>query len=137
MIHHPYLQVTLSTRPLGLESQRGVTCQYVLVPRHRKSKKALGGAANGLHAGEDGGGADHVSGLGGEVSGLDEADAGVEDDPPAEPDGEGTEQQAAPTTGDEKRANGKGYGAKRRRAESSQGREKKRAKRPAVSKAHR
>ena len=44
MIHRPYLQVTLSTKPLGLEvgpKGRNVTCQYVRV-RRRKSKPAPG-----------------------------------------------------------------------------------------------
>lgn len=40
MVHRPYLQITLSTRPLGLEEGskgRNVTCQYIIV-RRRKSK---------------------------------------------------------------------------------------------------
>lgn len=42
MTHRPYLQITLSTRPLGLEEGtkgRNVTCQYVMV-RRRKTKPA-------------------------------------------------------------------------------------------------
>jgi len=35
MTHNPYLQVTLSTKPLGLEAAVGVTCQYVLARRRR------------------------------------------------------------------------------------------------------
>lgn len=40
MVHRPFLQITLSTKPLGLEQGpkgRNVTCQYVMV-RRRKSK---------------------------------------------------------------------------------------------------
>lgn len=40
MTHHPYLQITLSTAPLGLEERdgevgRNTTCQYVLGKRAR------------------------------------------------------------------------------------------------------
>ena len=38
MTHHPYLQITLSTSPLGLEdgeAGRNVSCQYVLAKRKR------------------------------------------------------------------------------------------------------
>ena len=48
MTHNPYLQVTLSAKPLGLEANLGVTCQYVLAPRHR-SKSGKGDKAE-LHA---------------------------------------------------------------------------------------
>jgi hypothetical protein len=42
MIHRPYLQITLSTQPLGLEEGakgRNVTCQYVMT-RRKKTKSA-------------------------------------------------------------------------------------------------
>ena len=32
------MQVTLSTRPLGLEMQTGVTCQYEVLPRKRTGR---------------------------------------------------------------------------------------------------
>jgi hypothetical protein len=38
MLHRPYLQVTLSTVPLGLEKGRNVTCQTVFVGRRRGSR---------------------------------------------------------------------------------------------------
>lgn len=43
MTHHPYLQITLSTTPIGLEegeSGRSVTCQYVLAKRKRRDGDA-------------------------------------------------------------------------------------------------
>ncbi|GFZ44156.1 hypothetical protein JCM24511_01877 [Saitozyma sp. JCM 24511] len=40
MTHHPYLEITLSARPLGLESERDTTCQYLLVRRRRNRGKA-------------------------------------------------------------------------------------------------
>ncbi|KAK4686428.1 hypothetical protein P7C73_g3700, partial [Tremellales sp. Uapishka_1] len=44
MTHQPYLKITLSTRPLGLEKQRNVTCQYVMIRRRRpKASKAAPG----------------------------------------------------------------------------------------------
>ncbi|ORY32570.1 hypothetical protein BCR39DRAFT_522914 [Naematelia encephala] len=39
MTHQPFLQITLSTSPLGWESRRGVTCQYVMVRRRRPRNK--------------------------------------------------------------------------------------------------
>ena len=45
MTHHPFLQITLSTRPLGLEKRHDpdghgghtfITCQHITVPRRRK-----------------------------------------------------------------------------------------------------
>lgn len=45
MTHHPHLQITLSTRPLGLEKKHDpdgngghtfVTCQHITIPRRRK-----------------------------------------------------------------------------------------------------
>ena len=39
MIHHPYLEITLSTKPLGLEEKRDVTLQYV-VTRRKKSRES-------------------------------------------------------------------------------------------------
>lgn len=44
MLHRPYLQITLSTRPLGLEEApkgRNVSCQYV-IKRRRKGKGRKG-----------------------------------------------------------------------------------------------
>ncbi|EIW70864.1 hypothetical protein TREMEDRAFT_61376 [Tremella mesenterica DSM 1558] len=38
MSHHPWLEITLSTSPLGLEKEYGVTCQYVLTGRKRSKK---------------------------------------------------------------------------------------------------
>lgn len=38
MTHHPYLEITLSVHPLGLEKERDVTCQYVLAQRRRRRK---------------------------------------------------------------------------------------------------
>jgi hypothetical protein len=38
MIHRPFMQVTLSTRPLGLEREVGVTVQYVVGKRRKKGK---------------------------------------------------------------------------------------------------
>jgi hypothetical protein len=35
MTHNPYLEITLSTKPLGLEAGWGVACQYVLATRRR------------------------------------------------------------------------------------------------------
>lgn len=49
MIHRPYLQITLGTKPLGLEvgpKGRNVTCQYVMV-RRRKSKPKSKAVDNG------------------------------------------------------------------------------------------
>lgn len=43
MKHQPYMQVTLSTRPLGLEEGlkgRNVTCQYVMIRRKSWNTKA-------------------------------------------------------------------------------------------------
>lgn len=40
MTHHPYLEITLSARPLGLESERDTTCQYLTVRRRRNRGKA-------------------------------------------------------------------------------------------------
>ncbi|WWD17481.1 hypothetical protein CI109_101922 [Kwoniella shandongensis] len=56
MTHSPYLQITLSTRPLGLEEKRNVSCQYVLARRklRGKGKKAgKGKDANGNEEVED------------------------------------------------------------------------------------
>ena len=42
MKHQPYMQITLSTRPLGLEEGvkgRNVTCQYVMVRRKNPNSK--------------------------------------------------------------------------------------------------
>lgn len=42
MVHRPYLQITLSTRPLGLEEGikgRNITCQYVMVRRRKNRSK--------------------------------------------------------------------------------------------------
>ena len=40
MIHKPYLQITLSTRPLGLEdTKQNTTCQYVIAKRRRRKGK--------------------------------------------------------------------------------------------------
>jgi hypothetical protein len=33
MTHRPFLQITLSTKPLGLEKEHNVTCQYVMSKR--------------------------------------------------------------------------------------------------------
>jgi hypothetical protein len=38
MTHHPYLTITLSTKPLGLEKNRNTTCQYVLSRRQRNPR---------------------------------------------------------------------------------------------------
>ena len=38
MTHRPYLQITLSTRPLGLEKNQNVTCQHALRKRGRSGK---------------------------------------------------------------------------------------------------
>lgn len=46
MTHNLFLQITLSTKPLGLEEGIGMTCQYVLAARrrgHGKNKKGLEG----------------------------------------------------------------------------------------------
>ncbi|WVW83691.1 hypothetical protein I302_105712 [Kwoniella bestiolae CBS 10118] len=42
MIHHPYLTVTLSTVPLGLEERRNVNVQHVLVKSRNRRKKGRG-----------------------------------------------------------------------------------------------
>jgi hypothetical protein len=42
MKHQPYMQITLSTRPLGLEEGvkgRAVTCQYAMVRRKKSSSR--------------------------------------------------------------------------------------------------
>lgn len=59
MTHRPYLQITLSTRPLGLEKGRNVTCQTVLVGR-RRGGRGKGGGDNGEseEKAEDGAGAE-------------------------------------------------------------------------------
>ncbi|KAK8864221.1 hypothetical protein IAR55_001467 [Kwoniella newhampshirensis] len=54
MTHCPYLQITLSTRPLGLEEKRNVTCQYVLAKRKVRGKgKGKGGKDTGKGEAED------------------------------------------------------------------------------------
>ena len=40
MTHKPYLLITLSTKPLGLEEGVGIACQYVLATRRRSRKRA-------------------------------------------------------------------------------------------------
>ncbi len=49
MTHNPFLQITLSTKPLGLEAGVEVTCQYVLASRKRSRGKRK-------NSGEGGGG---------------------------------------------------------------------------------
>ena len=41
MTHRPFLQITLSTRPLGLEKEKNITCQYLLANRRRNPRKSL------------------------------------------------------------------------------------------------
>lgn len=54
MTHRPYLQITLCTRPLGLEKGRNVTCQTVFVGRRRGSRGKGNGKSGGVgDAGED------------------------------------------------------------------------------------
>ncbi|RSH81562.1 hypothetical protein EHS25_006184 [Saitozyma podzolica] len=56
MTHHPYLEITLSARPLGLESELDTTCQYLTVPRRRnrgKAGRAAEGAATAGGAGDE------------------------------------------------------------------------------------
>jgi len=53
MKHQPYMQITLSTRPLGLEEGvrgRNITCQYVMTRRknsNTKSKMETGASNEG------------------------------------------------------------------------------------------
>ncbi|WVQ82185.1 hypothetical protein IAT38_004313 [Cryptococcus sp. DSM 104549] len=49
MTHHPYLEITLSTRPLEGMDRRGVTCQSVVVKRKARGK----GKGKGKGAAED------------------------------------------------------------------------------------
>lgn len=59
MIHQPYLQVTLSTKPLGWESRRGVTLQYVMLRKRRRAGRATGGEV-GEGEGEENGAENRV-----------------------------------------------------------------------------
>lgn len=45
MTHRPYLQITLSTRPLGLEDdpKTSITCQYALVRKRKAGANVDGG----------------------------------------------------------------------------------------------
>lgn len=59
MKHRPFLQITLSTRPLGLEEGvkgRNITCQYVMV--RRKKSKSKTNTNKGSVASNDGNGDD-------------------------------------------------------------------------------
>ncbi len=56
MLHRPYLQVTLSTVPLGLEKGRNVTCQTVFVGRRRGSRGKGKGKENEDGEGDGGDG---------------------------------------------------------------------------------
>jgi hypothetical protein len=38
MTHYPYLEITLSTRSLGLEKETDTSCQYLLATRHRAGR---------------------------------------------------------------------------------------------------
>jgi hypothetical protein len=55
MTHRPYLQITLSTRPLGLEDdpKTCVTCQYTLV-RKRKAGAHVDGGQDVATSGKSG-----------------------------------------------------------------------------------
>ncbi|WRT66169.1 uncharacterized protein IL334_003122 [Kwoniella shivajii] len=53
MTHHPYLSITLSTKPLGLEEKRNVTMQYVLVKKKNRGKKGKGKTADQGDADEE------------------------------------------------------------------------------------
>ncbi|WVR07216.1 hypothetical protein IAU60_004257 [Kwoniella sp. DSM 27419] len=46
MLHHPYLQITLSTYPLGLEINRNTTVQYALAKRKPRTKGKGGSKRN-------------------------------------------------------------------------------------------
>jgi hypothetical protein len=55
MKHQPYMQITLSTKPLGLEEGvkgRNVTCQYVMI-RRKKSNAQSKVKAGGMNEGEE------------------------------------------------------------------------------------
>lgn len=113
MTHHPYLEITLSARPLGLESERDTTCQYLLVRRRRNRGKAGRGegdaSADEVPAVGDGRGAGRV--------GVDEAgqreapttSAGIETDGeasvknPAEEGADGRKKTKAAPGGDAKK----------------------------------
>lgn len=47
MTHRPYLEITLSTRPLGLEEQQNVTCQYIITGRRRRPRASRGKGGKG------------------------------------------------------------------------------------------
>ncbi|BEI84124.1 hypothetical protein CcaverHIS002_0407280 [Cutaneotrichosporon cavernicola] len=59
MTHRPYLEITLSTQPLGLEKGRNVTCQTVFVERRRGSR---GKGKSKTEEGDEDGGGGHNSG---------------------------------------------------------------------------
>lgn len=42
MTHYPYLEITLSTRSLGLEKETDTSCQYLLATRHRAGRAPKG-----------------------------------------------------------------------------------------------
>ena len=78
MTHHPFLQITLSTKPLGLEKNHDpdghgghtfITCQHVTIPRRRKhGEKRQPPAAGAVQMG----GGDDVDIGGGVLNGDDE-----------------------------------------------------------------
>lgn len=55
MTHRPYLQITLSTKPLGWEGRHGVTLQKSEKPKLKKGKVVEKGRKDG---GKDGGKSD-------------------------------------------------------------------------------
>lgn len=40
MTHYPYLEITLSTHPLGLEKEPDTSCQYIVAARNRNRRGA-------------------------------------------------------------------------------------------------
>ncbi|KAL7421756.1 hypothetical protein Q5752_003527 [Cryptotrichosporon argae] len=57
MTHRPYLQITLSTRPLGLHAQRNVSCQCTVVRRRKAGARGArdGAGATAISSGAAGG----------------------------------------------------------------------------------
>lgn len=57
MIHRPYLQITLSTKALGLEEGpkgRNVTCQYLMVRRRKSTQSEIKTAAQAVTTAKEG-----------------------------------------------------------------------------------
>lgn len=53
MTHYPYLEITLSTQPLGLDKDTDTSCQYILAARHRNRGTGKDGKENEDDEGHD------------------------------------------------------------------------------------